>query len=80
MEFNPELLQYEKTIMLKQGYYNYMYLWQYNSKGGQADTYMTEGNHAQTENEYLVLVYFKDRSAFSDRLIGFKKFSTVPSQ
>lgn len=80
MEFNPELIQYEKTIMLKQGYYNYMYLWQYNSKGGPADTYLTEGNHAQTENEYLVLIYLKDRSTFSDRLIGFKKFSTVPSQ
>jgi hypothetical protein len=79
MEYSPARLLYEKTLLIKQGYYNYMYIWQY-PKGDLADTYMTEGNHAQTENEYLILVYFKDPSMFSDRLVGFKKFSTVPNQ
>lgn len=74
LDYNPETTAYEKVVMLKQGYYNYMYLWQYAS-AEQATTDMTEGNHADTENEYLVLVYFKDRSSFADRLVGFKKFS-----
>ncbi len=76
MNYNAEDKAYEKTILLKQGYYNYMYLWQYvNNEVG--ETALTEGNHSQTENEYLILVYFKDQSFFSDRLIGFKKFSTL---
>lgn len=75
MEYNPETIAYEKMLMLKQGYYNYLYLWKgINSESG--STELTEGNHAEAENEYLVLVYFKDRSSFADRLIGFKKFST----
>lgn len=75
LDYNPETHAYEKQLMLKQGYYNYMYLWEYaSSEGASAD--LTEGNHADTENEYLVLVYFKDPSSFADRLVGFKKFST----
>jgi hypothetical protein len=76
MNYNPENLAYEKTLLLKQGYYNFMYLWQYVNKEA-GETSLTEGNHSATENEYLILVYFKDQSNFSDRLIGFKKFSTL---
>lgn len=75
MEYNPETVAYEKMLLLKQGYYNYLYLWKgLNSESG--STEMTEGNHSEAENEYMVLVYFKDRSVFADRLVGFKKFST----
>ncbi len=74
LDYNHDKLSYEKLIMLKQGYYNYMYLWQY-AKSDEATTQLTEGNHADTENEYLALIYFKDRSTFADRLVGFKKFS-----
>lgn len=75
LDYNADNFSYEKTLMLKQGYYNYIYLWQY-ARSDQASTELTEGNHADTENEYMVLVYFKDRSSFADRLVGFKKFST----
>ncbi len=75
MEYNPQTLAYEKMLLLKQGYYNYLYLWRsLNSESG--STELTEGNHSEAENEYMVLVYFKDRSTFADRLVGFKKFST----
>jgi len=74
LDYNPETTAYEKVIMLKQGYYNYMYLWEYASAES-ATTEMTEGNHSEAENEYFALIYFKDRSSFADRLIGFKKFS-----
>lgn len=74
MDYVHADLAYKKTLLLKQGYYNYLYLWQYNSRD-HGETTLTEGNHSETENEYIVLVYFKDRSSFSDRLIGFKKFS-----
>jgi hypothetical protein len=73
LAYNEEHARFEKTLLLKQGYYNYKYLWQYARAEASED--LTEGNHSQTENEFVALVYFKDRSSFADRLIGFKKFS-----
>ncbi len=74
MVYNEEASAYELELLLKQGYYNYMYLWESKTDGPISD--FTEGNHSRTENEYVVLVYFKDRSSFADRLIGFKRFSS----
>lgn len=69
MTYNPDNLSYELAILLKQGYYNYSYLWR-NPNADQGSWDLTDGNHSETENDYLILVYFKDRSYFSDRLIG----------
>lgn len=71
MEYNPLELKYEKTIKLKQGYYNYLYLWKYPNQD-QATTELTEGNHFETENDYYILLYYKDSRTFSDRLVGYK--------
>lgn len=71
LKYNPDDLKYELSIPLKQGLYNYQYLWRSkNDKEGRTDR--TEGNHSEAENEYMVLVYFKDRSKFSHRLVGYK--------
>lgn len=74
LNYNPELMAYQTTVKLKQGLYNYMYLWRYKSKN-RGSTDLTEGNHSNAENEYTVFVYFKDRSLFYDRLVGYKKVS-----
>jgi len=71
MKYNPEDLTYELSIPLKQGLYNYQYLWQSKNRNT-GSTDRTEGNHSEAENEYMVLVYFKDRSSFSHRLVGYK--------
>jgi hypothetical protein len=71
LKYNPDELNYELSIPLKQGLYNYQYLWRSkNDKEGRTDR--TEGNHSEAENEYMVLVYFKDISNFSHRLVGYK--------
>lgn len=76
MKFNPDNLSYELAVNLKQGYYNYAYLWKYKSAdSGIWD--LTDGNHSATENDYLVLIYFKDKSYFSDRLIGVERINTL---
>lgn len=76
MTYNPERATYEKDLKLKQGYYNYLYIWQYkNSSTGTTD--LTEGNHSETENEYTILIYYKDRSTFSDRLVGYKVVNSL---
>src|SRR5690554_2284325 len=75
VDYNPLDLQYEKTLMLKQGYYNYLYLWKYKSQD-EGTTELTEGNHFETENDYTILLYYKDQSSFSDRLVGYKVVNT----
>ena len=76
MDYNPLDLRYEKSLRLKQGYYNYIYLWKYKSvETGTTD--LTEGNYFETENDYTILLYYKDRSTFSDRLVGYKVINTL---
>lgn len=76
MDYNPLNLRYEKSLKLKQGYYNYIYLWKYkNVETG--TTEITEGNYFETENDYTILLYYKDRSTFSDRLVGYKVINTL---
>jgi hypothetical protein len=72
MTYNPDNQNYELALQLKQGYYNYSYLWKYTKKD-QGSSDLTDGNHSETENDYLILIYFKDQSYFSDRLIGVER-------
>jgi len=76
MNFNPDNLSYELSLFLKQGYYNYTYVWRY-AKSNLSSNELTDGNHSETENDYLVLIYFKDKSNFSDRLIGVERLNTL---
>jgi hypothetical protein len=59
---------YTASLLLKQGFYNYMY-W---AKGNGIDPYMFEGYNFQAENEYEVFVYFKTPGSFVDRLVGYQ--------
>ena len=52
MIFNPEKEQYECTMLLKQGWYNYEYVWlKKDSPDGTASLF--EGSHYETENDYI---------------------------
>ena len=77
MIFNPESGAYEKTMMLKQGYYNYLYAAMPFNKEGLPDFSQTEGNYFATENSYTVLVYFRPFGARADELVGFGQINTV---
>jgi hypothetical protein len=37
----------------------------------------TEGNHIDTENNYLILVYFRRLGARADELVGISRFNSV---
>jgi hypothetical protein len=70
MIYDFDELAYKKTLRLKQGYYNYAYATRdLNSKYLQFD--LTEGNHSETENDYLVFVYFRGNTDDFDRLVGY---------
>ncbi len=72
MAYIPERQMYEKTILLKQGFYNYLYSL-VNSAGQRDDVYF-EGTHSRTENSYEILVYFRPLGFRTDLLIGYKLF------
>ncbi len=75
LEYNADGSFYTLTKLLKQGYYNYQFLWDSNSQGS-PNTLLTEGNHSVTENDYQVFVYFKDQRNFCHRLVGYKLFNS----
>lgn len=69
MVYNAQKQQYEKAILLKQGNYNYQYLFvPEGSSIGQ--TGPIEGNFYETQNEYSIYVYYRPMTARYDRLIG----------
>lgn len=66
MEYDEARECYHAAILLKQGYYSYEFI--------QKDGLMqrTMGSFYETENEYEVLVYFRQQGARYDRLSGFR--------
>jgi len=79
MTYNFEKSQYELTLLLKQGYYNYMYV--YVPHGGKvADHTNIEGSFWQTENDYQIFVYYRDLAGRYDRLVGYKVLNSVTNR
>ena len=71
MTWNYEQATYELTLLLKQGYYNYQYV--YVPQGSQkADAAVIEGSHFETENEYQVFVYYRGMAGRYDQLVGYQ--------
>lgn len=73
MKYNFDQKAYENRLLLKQGYYNYKYVL-VNDRGVEETFY--SGNHAKTENEYEVYIYYEDISKGYDRLIGHTLYNT----
>jgi len=79
MEFNMEKGVYEKTLLLKQGFYDYSYVTVpvVQREGEQISFENTEGNYANTENVYLVLVYYRPFGGRYDELIAFTTLNSM---
>lgn len=72
--WNDESSCYETAIKLKQGYYNFQYLWK--TPTDDIKFIPTEGNFCQTENCYTILVYYRALGDRYDRLIGTANINT----
>ncbi len=72
MYYNKTRQRYDLEVPLKQGRYEYCYA--IKNEAGKPDETPLEGNHFQTENEYMVLVYTRNLLYGYDELIGSKKF------
>lgn len=71
MEYNLLEHAYELVLPLKQGSYNYQYLFLRNGNSV-AEATPSEGSFHQTENEYSVYVYYRPFGTRYDKLVGFK--------
>ena len=69
MEYVTQEGAYLKTLLLKQGVYNYRYLF-LPAGSDQFDVDEIEGSHFETENEYLILFYHRPFGTRYDRLLG----------
>ncbi|MFQ3340503.1 MAG: hypothetical protein ACI9TK_000155 [Flavobacteriaceae bacterium] len=67
MYYNPALEIYEGVLLLKQGFYNYKYVIK---EGDVIKKNALSDSHALTENEYHVLVYYRNLGMQYDALIG----------
>jgi len=75
MTFSPDTGFYETRLLLKQGFYNYKYV--IVNKDNVIDEGAISGNYDQTENNYKVLVYYRDLGGRYDKLIGIGEASST---
>jgi len=76
LKWNFERAGYELTLMLKQGYYNYQYV--YVPEGAKnADSVNLEGTYFLTENDYQIFAYYQDVAARYDRLVGYTSLNSA---
>lgn len=77
MTFNNETGNYEASLFLKQGYYDYQYAIKEKTDAREKfSTSLTENDTWETENIYMVLVYFRPLGGRYDELIGIRQFNS----
>lgn len=75
MTFNDDTRQYEGKLFLKQGYYEYLYAVVPKGKT-RGDVTLIEGDNFETDNQYSIYVYYRERVPEYDRLIGYYLFNS----
>ncbi|HEY4154384.1 MAG TPA: DUF5103 domain-containing protein [Puia sp.] len=81
MQFDPQKGIYEGTAFLKMGFYNYAYVTVgKNDPTAKTSFEYTEGNHFETENDYLILVYYRSMGGRADELVGTFSLNTLNPQ
>ncbi len=69
MDFNKEKNIYEKAILIKQGFINFQYQIA-DEKGNIDGENAIDGNYWQTENDYTILVYYRENNDRYQKVIG----------
>lgn len=76
MFYNYQDHRYELTLMLKQGWYNYIFAVA-DKRGNILPEQHFESDHFETENDYTILLYYRNPSDRYDRLIGDRSVNTL---
>jgi len=75
MHCNKDRGVYEAQLLLKQGFYSYKYV--VVDENGKLQEGAISGNFKETENNYKVLVYYRDLGSRYDRIIGVGEANSV---
>ena len=71
MRYDAEAGGYLADLVLKQGWYNYLFL-----VGGEKQMYELEGSFAETENLYEIIVYYRPPGEIYDTIVGYTEFTS----
>ena len=69
MAYEPVKGRFYTNLFLKQGVYDYQYVWV--GRDNKPDDIMLEGSYFETQNEYQVLVYYRPANARWEELVGY---------
>lgn len=67
MDYDEELKGYTGNLLLKQGWYNYIYY----TPESNSKPYALEGSFFETENTYEFFVYFRPQGTRADQIVGY---------
>lgn len=76
LTYDASKKKFQTNIYLKQGVYDYQYVWKERS-AAKVDNTVFEGSFFETENNYQAFVYFRKPGSRWDELIGYQMLSTV---
>jgi hypothetical protein len=71
MQYDASLGGYRTDVLLKQGWYNYIYL-----ADNKENALTLEGSFSETENFYEIFVYYRPNTRPTDLLVGYSQLST----
>jgi hypothetical protein len=76
LAYSEKLQLYAVDVLLKQGFYNYNYVYVPHNNQQAIDLGEIEGNWFETENEYNIFIYYRAFGGRYDRLVGAVTFNS----
>jgi hypothetical protein len=76
MTYEPAKRRFYGNILLKQGLYDYKYIW-VDKATGKTDQAIFEGSYFETANTYQVFAYYRKPGARWEELIGYSNVNTL---
>lgn len=78
MKWNESRQVYEHSLLLKNGYYSYIYVTQsINNPRELPKVMLTEGSNWEAENTYSILVYYRPFGGRADELVGYTEVNSL---
>lgn len=74
LSYDPDKQLYWGEAYFKQGYYDYLYALK--NDDGSLDFETVEGSWYETENDYQIIIYYREFGSFYDRVIAIKNFNS----
>jgi hypothetical protein len=76
LTFEPSRKRFYGNVLLKQGLYDYKYIW-LDKETGKIDQTVFEGSFFETANTYQVFAYYKRPGSRWEELIGYSNINTL---